>query len=551
MKKIFLISLLMLILSSSHSFARDINVTLNGSNLEFDQPPIIVDGRTLVPMRVIFEALDCTVEWDNDTREITAGNNDTTVILRIDDTSAFVNSGEVALDVPPQILNNRTLVPIRFVSESLDCDVNWNNETSTVEITKIISLSKRLYSPSTNTIGKYMSTTGIAAENSAYFYTSAIDVSDISTVYFSQNRYPCNVRFVTAFDENMNVLPDFGRENISEFDATGVSYIVVTALQTASQRLMISNNNNADIILPEELCIAFGQSAKIFNRNIISGNAEDYLFTWSCDIGKTEDDGYYIDTNEASIGVHPLTLTVKNPNNKTIFSGKTDIKIVKNTLEQVNILPIGDSLTNNKPWLDSVISLSGKNVTFIGTRGQAPRNHEGRSGFSSAGYLKGTEYTFENEGIHPFWDGTKFNWNYYLEKTGLKPDAVQIFLGTNGLSVDPVKNAESIRAIADEILQSDKDIPIFIINTMHRGTVYDENGEINSNAIAEQHTSIINLAEYLNTILKDYENVHIIPVYATHDSINNYSEKDSVHPTDNGYSTIADMIYGAYCAYLD
>ena len=94
-------------------------------------------------------------------------------------------------------------------------------------------------------------------------------------------------------------------------------------------------------------------------------------------------------------------------------------------------------------------------------------------------------------------------------------------------------------------------MPIFIINTMHRGTVYDENGEINAGTITEQHTSIINFTEYLNDILANYANVHIVPVYATHDSIKNYSEKDSVHPTDSGYSTIADMIYSAYCAYLD
>jgi len=98
---------------------------VNGRQPEFDVPPIIRDGRTLIPVRAITEALGATVEWDSDTRTVTITRGDVVIVLRIADRTVTVNGEEIELDVPPGIMNSRTMVPIRFVSETLGAAVDW------------------------------------------------------------------------------------------------------------------------------------------------------------------------------------------------------------------------------------------------------------------------------------------------------------------------------------------------------------------------------------------------------------------------------------------
>lgn len=113
----------------------NISVFLNGNEIIFDQPPVIQNGRTLVPLRAIFEALGATVDWDGNTRTVTATKGDTIVKITIGDNKLYKNGKVIELDVPAQIINDRTLVPVRAVSEAFDCKVDWDGETKTVIIT--------------------------------------------------------------------------------------------------------------------------------------------------------------------------------------------------------------------------------------------------------------------------------------------------------------------------------------------------------------------------------------------------------------------------------
>lgn len=109
-------------------------VILNDTPLSFDVPPKIENGRTLVPLRAIFEALGATVEWDGNTKTVTAYKAGTVIKLQIGNKTAFKNNQAVDLDVPAKIENGRTLVPLRFISESLGCEVNWNGTNRRVLI---------------------------------------------------------------------------------------------------------------------------------------------------------------------------------------------------------------------------------------------------------------------------------------------------------------------------------------------------------------------------------------------------------------------------------
>src|SRR5699024_9676806 len=141
----------------------------------------------------------------------------------------------------------------------------------------------------------------------------------------------------------------------------------------------------------------------------------------------------------------------------------------------------GDSLTNSKPWLGEIKSLSGEKINNIGTRGLGTNKHEGRSGVKASWYLNDSEYTFDSNydgsnpntdgSENPFWDPTteKFDFDYYKSTNNKIPDAVQIFLGTNGIKLDPTDNVDDIKAIVDGIRQSDSNIPIFVVFTLYRG----------------------------------------------------------------------------------
>ncbi|MBQ7039208.1 MAG: hypothetical protein IJN39_01430, partial [Clostridia bacterium] len=111
-----------------------ISVVMDNIVQKYDQPATIVEGRTLVPLRGIFEGLGASVYWKGETQTVTAIKGDTTIILQIGNKTSTKNGTEIELDVPAQIVNSRTLVPVRFVSEALGAEVEWDAENQAVMI---------------------------------------------------------------------------------------------------------------------------------------------------------------------------------------------------------------------------------------------------------------------------------------------------------------------------------------------------------------------------------------------------------------------------------
>lgn len=112
----------------------ELSVTIDGKKVSFDQPPIIVNDRTMVPLRAIFEALGASVEWDGTTRTVTSTKGGTTISMTIGSNTMYKNGTAIILDVAPQLVGDRTLVPARAVAESFNCTVDWNGTTRTVLI---------------------------------------------------------------------------------------------------------------------------------------------------------------------------------------------------------------------------------------------------------------------------------------------------------------------------------------------------------------------------------------------------------------------------------
>ncbi len=113
----------------------DITVIVDGKTVSFDQPPVLHNGRTMVPLRAIFEAINATVDWYANTQTAIGKKGNDTVHISIGSDMLLKNGKVKYLDVPAMLPGGRTLVPARAIAESFDCDVKWDGTTKTVTIT--------------------------------------------------------------------------------------------------------------------------------------------------------------------------------------------------------------------------------------------------------------------------------------------------------------------------------------------------------------------------------------------------------------------------------
>jgi len=121
-----------------------IKVTIDGVALNMDVAPIMENDRVLVPFRFIAESLGGLVSWDNASRTVRIQTADRSISLPVGQTTATVNGQAKTLDVPAQEVNGRTLVPVRFVSESLGADVSWDDGSQTVVVKYFSTMSGTL-----------------------------------------------------------------------------------------------------------------------------------------------------------------------------------------------------------------------------------------------------------------------------------------------------------------------------------------------------------------------------------------------------------------------
>lgn len=133
----------------THAYtAEEILISINGKQITgLPMPPISIDNRTLVPAREVFEALGCTVEWDNSAKKTIVTREDDRVELTIDSAQAVRNQEPFVIEVPPKVIyiegekNGKTMIPLRAAAEALNCKVDWHADTRTVTIDDGASLN--------------------------------------------------------------------------------------------------------------------------------------------------------------------------------------------------------------------------------------------------------------------------------------------------------------------------------------------------------------------------------------------------------------------------
>jgi hypothetical protein len=350
-----------------------------------------------------------------------------------------------------------------------------------------------------------------------------------------------------------------------------------------------------DVYLPSDIYCAVGRTVELYNRQVCLQSSE-YNLQWTCTIGRPMKRKFTITGLAGLIGNYTLYLKIFADDLSLVWYGATTIHIVDATLTNTyNGVTIGDSVTAGKFWLWEVQGLSNDKIHWVGKIPYTMTYNEvsqtvycdGRGGFSAASYLAATTSDDSatggiNEGVHAFWDNAlgRFSWDYYVTNTlsGVSPDFVQIFLGTNGMALDPTINANNIKQIIDYIRQDDASIPIYVVNTLFRAS---QDG-IGKQGSIEGYTAIpgdykyredkevMNLMTRLNDLLSAYSDLYFVSVASTFDSEYNYGAVstpvnprstitellpvEGTHPNPNdatGYGQIADTMFSTYVGTIE
>lgn len=317
-----------------------------------------------------------------------------------------------------------------------------------------------------------------------------------------------------------------------------------------------------DVYLPEDLYVAVGTTMELYNDQVVVTGAKDaFILNWECSIGHNMEDKFSVVGKEEQIGEYLLVLNIYDWNGRKIKTLTSKLHVVDQLEGSYSILNIGDSLSNGREWYRTIFYLSDGQITFEGTRGWTKYSHEGRAGFSPMDYVNETEYIFEDEGVHPFYDPVQqmFDWNYYKLSTGKDPDAVQIFLGINGLGENPKESVDAIEEMVNNIRKYDKRIPIYLVNTIYvgeqdiLGSMELQNGtaQFQGRYKLEYDQKVMDLMQALERRLGNYSHLKFIPLALTHDSAGNFEMGDALHPNEAGDQQFAESMYSVYCGTLD
>lgn len=124
----------LLVETKSHADTQSANIIINGQEKIFETEPMIVNGRLLVPLRGIFEDLGAKVSWKQDSQAVKIIKDEVVVELKLGERVARKNQTEIEMDVSPVLNNNRTYVPLRFITQAFGASVTWSSETKTATI---------------------------------------------------------------------------------------------------------------------------------------------------------------------------------------------------------------------------------------------------------------------------------------------------------------------------------------------------------------------------------------------------------------------------------
>ncbi len=116
-------------------YAQDVNVSINGNIVNFqNQKPVVVEGRTLIPLRGVFDNMGYGIDWNGETKTVTLTKGSDAITINIGESCYYLNGESHAIDVPAQIINGSTMLPLRAISDASGTEVLWDAETKIATI---------------------------------------------------------------------------------------------------------------------------------------------------------------------------------------------------------------------------------------------------------------------------------------------------------------------------------------------------------------------------------------------------------------------------------
>lgn len=302
-KKVLALSLAVFIIltifvSPTIAQGTSIRLVINGEEVVPDAPPYIKDSRTLVPIRIISERLGAKVVWDPNKREVFITHGSTNILLTVGSKTAIVNGKNMTLDVPAEINNGRTFVPLRFVGEAMGAEVQWDGNTRTASVsqnTKITGVA----------LGQHNGNPAIIVTGDKRLNYSSFNLSNPERIVIDFNNALMAVTN-TAFDVNSQGIR---RVRISQFEVNPNKTRIVLDMDKALGHRLIPINDNSIAIIIEPLVerVEVSRSGDVISKIFLS---QPMTYNVS---ELTAPDRLVIDIHGGVIGSGPNNFAVNNP----------------------------------------------------------------------------------------------------------------------------------------------------------------------------------------------------------------------------------------------
>ncbi len=256
------------------------SVVIDGQTVNFDVAPIIDNGRTMVPLRAIFEKMGATVSWDDATKTASAVKGDTTVVVAIGSASPTINGALKVIDVPAKIINGRTIAPMRFVCEAFGGTVSWDADNYVASVVSAggtvtptptpTPIETRTKSPEYKAVRQQLvlrldnnmyriSSDIILQDDNGNYYLGVAPLSAIISAYYNDYR-------IEKSNNNPFIKGDLCANNPDKYVAIELKYL--NATQTYCEGYLYNDNKTKSYSYSskpnEEIGILAGQNSRIF-----------------------------------------------------------------------------------------------------------------------------------------------------------------------------------------------------------------------------------------------------------------------------------------------
>lgn len=454
----------------------------------------------------------------------------------------------------------------------IDGKTNIKNDSIPVNKLDFVEVGKNLFNKEDTVSGYVDPNLGIILDNPAYKTSDYISIQE-NPITLS------NIRFYALYDLNKNfisggtlasgqtktitqpneylirVTPFNNTLNIAqiEYGTEATSYEPYSA-KLKGVTANASTSETIDINLPSKVYTTIGKTLTIYTQNLIKKDLKHYNFNYNR--GTQLSTSYF----EQYTSNSDLKLDVYNLDGDIIKSQTVKVIASNPRTTPIKTILIGDSTVNSENDVNGVLGRSmknelGDNLVLLGTRGTAPYNHEGRSGWTLASYRLPSQGNITNA----FYNPTKkdFDFQYYLTNNSIeKPDVVIIQLGINdvfayssdGAVLDSLVNIKAnLKFIKDSIKSVDSNIKVAYNLPTPPTSDVDQFARKYPNTNYTQWRARLNNHLLVKHMIEEFDNtdIDLLAINASLDTVNNI--RDGVHPKNEGYAQIAETL----CAYLN